>query len=66
MKRAKKRFQPYFKIALNCSRTRSKDQFLYANVSATIFGWCPLTLVALATALVKVQSQVFEEEHHNY
>ena len=34
-KRAQKRFRPYFKIAHNCSRTRSEDQCLYANFSAS-------------------------------
>ena len=32
MKHAKKRGRPYFKIAQNCSRTRSEDQFLYAKI----------------------------------
>ena len=33
-KRAEKRCRPYFKIAHNCSRTRSEDQFLLANFTA--------------------------------
>ena len=33
-KRAKKCCQSYFKIAPNCSSTRSEDEFLFANFSA--------------------------------
>ena len=40
-KQAKKRCRPYFKIARNCCRTRSKNQFLYVNFSARHFWLMP-------------------------